>query len=305
MTKDNHPPAPTSGVVVGIDAGGSSTRARAVSGGAIVHEGVGGPGNPVMARPETVRTSYNRALLGCPSPGRVVACVSGTSHEAKRAQIEDLLTARFPGASVSVLPDYLACIMAAPAGTDVCVVAGTGSVVCNRAADGSYCVTGGHGWILGDHGSAARLGRAALEYFVADPRGAPAPFAESVGQLFGGSDWRAVVRAVHAAPNPAPLLARAAPFLTAAAEGQLGWAVGLLDQEMTALAASAVRHVERYLPGKREVQVAQSGGVWTSEAARSSFARALERCAGRRFTIGRSVNHPLDGAVRLASKALP
>ncbi len=299
MTKDIHPSAPTSAVVVGIDAGGSSTRARAVSGGAIVCEGVGGPGNPVMAGPEIIRTSYNQALVGCPSPGRVVACVSGTSHEAKRAQVEDLLTARFPGASVRVLPDYFACITAAPAGTDVCVVAGTGSVVCNRAADGSYRVTGGHGWILGDHGSAARLGRAALEYFVADPRRAPAQFAESAGQLFGCSDWRSVVRTVHAAPNPAPLLARAAPLLTAAAEGQ-SWAVGLLDEEMTALAASAVQHIEHYLPGKREVRVALSGGVWTSEAARSSFARALERRAGCRVTVGRSVIHPIDGAVRLA-----
>jgi N-acetylglucosamine kinase-like BadF-type ATPase len=299
MTQDKRP-TPIRGVVVGIDAGGSRTRARAVRDGAIVYEGGGGPGNPVMAGQEMVRTSYNAALSGCPAPGRVVACVSGTSHGPKRAQIEDLLAARFPGASVRVLPDYLACITAAPPGTDVCIVAGTGSVVCSRDAAGNYLVTGGRGWILGDHGSAARLGRAGLEYFVADPDRGPAPFAEAVGRLFGASDWRTVVGAVHAAPNPAPLLASAAPLLTGAAQDRHRWAIDLLDDEMSALARSAARHIEQHVPGKPEVRAVLSGGVWTSVAARSAFTRALERAASCQVIVSASEVDPLAGAVRLA-----
>ncbi len=49
MSNDSRPPrADSRDVTVGIDAGGSSTRARAVHDGAIMHEGTGGPGNPVM-----------------------------------------------------------------------------------------------------------------------------------------------------------------------------------------------------------------------------------------------------------------
>ena len=284
-------------VVLGIDAGGSSTRARAVRLGSTVHQGAGGPGNPIMADAQTVRASYHAALAGCPAPSRVAACVSGTS----RAEIERLLAERFPDAHIRVMPDYAACVTVAPPRTDICIVAGTGSVVCSKAADGSFRVTGGRGWILGDHGSAARLGRAALEHFAADPKRAPASFPDAIGQMFGSSDWRAVVDAVHTAPNPAPLLARAAPLLTAAAEGQLPWAVSLLDGEMTALAASAVRHIEQYMARAPQVRIALSGGVWASQTARASLTQALARTTNGKVTVIRSVRDALDGAVLLAA----
>ena len=258
-------------VVVGIDAGGSRTRARATRQGAVVYEGSGGPGNPLTADSETVRASYRAALAGCPAAATVAACVSGTRGQAQREQIAGLLAGRFPGADIQVAPDYVAAFLAAPRGTDACIVAGTGSVVCSRAADGSYRVSGGRGWILGDHGSAARLGRAALEHFVNHPATVPASFAAAIGEIFGDSDWRSVVRAVQTARNPAPLLARAAPLLTAAAQTRQPWATELLDAEMAALAATAARHIEQHIPGTREVRVALCGGVWASQIARSSL----------------------------------
>jgi N-acetylglucosamine kinase-like BadF-type ATPase len=287
-------------VVVGIDAGGSSTRARAIRRGAVVFEGSGGPGNPLAADPETVRASYRTALAGCPAAARVAACVSGTGGQAQREQIADLLAGRFPGAFIQVVPDYVAAFRAAPTGTDACVVAGTGSVVCSRAADGSYRVSGGRGWILGDHGSAARLGRAALEHFVSDPGGVPASFAAAIGEIFGDGDWRSVVSAVQTAPNPASLLARAAPLLTAAAQTRQRWATEQLDAEMMALAATAARHIEQHIHGTPEVHVALCGGVWASRAARSSLTSAITGVSSRRVIVTRSPGDPVAGAVRLA-----
>jgi N-acetylglucosamine kinase-like BadF-type ATPase len=295
------------GVVVGIDAGGSATRARAVRAGTLVHEGAGGPGNPLMAGPDVIEASYRAALAGCPAADRVAACVSGAGGDAQRAQVAAVLAGRFPAAEVRVAPDYVAAFLAAPRGSDVCVVAGTGSVVCSRADDGSFAASGGRGWILGDHGGAARLGRAALEHYVTDPEGVPAGFAAAVAALTGASDWRSVVRAVHGAANAAPLLARAAPLLTAAADGGQAWAVEELDGQMTTLAATAVRHIGRYLgerpsrPGVRVgVRVALSGGVWASPAARSALTAALRRLSPGRVTVTRSSGDPLEGAVALA-----
>lgn len=284
-------------VVVGIDAGGSSTRARAVRRSTLVHEGAGGPGNPLMAAPEVIHASYQAALDGCPAADRVAACVSGGGGGDQRAQIAALLGGRFPDAVVHVAPDYVAAFLAAPPGSDVCIVAGTGSVVCSQAADGGFLVSGGRGWILGDHGGAARLGRAALEHYVADVGGVPAA---SVRQIFGDSDWRFIVRTVHAMPNPAPLLARAAPLLTTAAEGGQSWAVEHLAVEMTALAVTAARHIEQHLAGTSRVHVALSGGVWSSPAAESALTTALEQASSRPLTVTRSVTDPLEGAVRLA-----
>jgi N-acetylglucosamine kinase-like BadF-type ATPase len=297
---DSMPSLAPCDVVVGIDAGGSRTRARATRQGAVVYEGSGGPGNPLTADSETVRASYRAALAGCPPAVTVAACVSGTRGRAQREQIAGLLAGRFPGADIQVAPDYVAAFLAAPTGTDACIVAGTGSVVCSRAADGSYQVSGGRGWILGDHGSAARLGRAALEHFVNHPATVPAPFAAAIGEIFGDSDWWSVVRAVQTARNPAPLLARAAPLLTAAAQTWQPWATEVLDAEMTALAATAARHIEQYIHGAPEVRLALCGGVWASQIARSSLTSALTRASGCRVVVTRSLGDPIAGAVRLA-----
>jgi len=297
---DNMPSLAPYDVVVGIDAGGSRTRARATRQGAVVYEGSGGPGNPLTADPRTVRASYRTALAGCPAAERVAACVSGTRGQAQREQIAGLLAGRFPGAGIQVAPDYVAAFLATPKGTDACIVAGTGSVVCSRAADGGYRVSGGRGWILGDHGSAARLGRAALEHFVNHPAAVPAGFADAIGEIFGDSDWRSVVRTVQTARNPAPLLARAAPLLTAAAESRQRWATEQLDAEMTALAATAAHHIERHIHGAPEVHVALCGGVWASRIARSSLTTAMARASSCRVIVTRSPSDPIEGAVRLA-----
>jgi N-acetylglucosamine kinase-like BadF-type ATPase len=287
-------------VVVGIDAGGSSTRARATRQGAVVYEGSGGPGNPLAADSETVRASYRMALAGCPAAAKVAACVSGTRGRAQREQIAGLLAGRFPGADIQVVPDYVAAFLAAPTGTDACVVAGTGSVVCSRAEDGSYQVSGGRGWILGDHGSAARLGRAALEHFVTHPAAVSPSFAATIGEIFGDGGWRSVVGAVQTARNPAPLLARAAPLLTAAAETRQCWATEQLEAEMTALAVTAARHIEQHIHGAPEVHVALCGGVWASRLARCSLTSAMARASSRRVIVTRSSSDPIEGAVRLA-----
>jgi N-acetylglucosamine kinase-like BadF-type ATPase len=287
-------------VTVGIDAGGSSTRARALERSALVFEGTGGPGNPVMAGPDTIRASYQAALAGCPAASRVAACVSGGGGQAQRAQVADLLAGRFPGANVHVAPDYVAAFLAAPPGTDVCVVAGTGSVVCSRDTDGGFPVSGGLGWILGDHGGAARLGRAAVERYVTEDRDVPASLAAGIRQLFGDSDRRAVARSVHAASNPAPLLAKAAPLLTSAAECGQQWATEQLALEMGALAATAARHIDTYLTPAATVNVVLSGGIWSSPAAQSALTAALRQASGWTLTVTRSTADPLDGAIRLA-----
>lgn len=292
-------PGPRS-VAVGIDAGGSSIRVRAVSDGQVLFNGAGGPGNPLSVDEATLKANFAAAVSGCPAADRVAACVSGTGSHERRVQVCGMLTDFFPGAAVTVFPDYVAALSAAPAGSDVVVIAGTGSLVCSGSLAGVHAVSGGRGWILGDHGSASRLGRAALEWYCADPEAAPPDFAAAVERATGLRAWRSIVRAVSASASPAALLAQAAPLLTRAAQEGMAWAVASLDAEMTALAVTTLRHIDRHLAGREDVRVALSGGVWTSSIARQSFAAALTRVAERRVIVQRSKLSPLDGAVRLA-----
>jgi glucosamine kinase len=299
------PPA-SAGVVIGIDAGGSATRVQAVRDGQLVYTGAGGPGNPMAADEPTVRASYRQALDGCPPATRVAACVAGTGGRAQQAHIEDLLADFFPAAVVRVVPDCVGALLAAPDGTDACVVAGTGSVICSAAPDGGYALSGGRGWILGDHGSAARLGRAALEHYAADPAAVPAPFAAAVAVAMGEDSWRRIAAAVSSAPDPARLLARAAPLLTAAAEQGADWAAAYLDREMAALAATTARHIEQHVSRPAAdrtgaVRIALAGGVWASPAAQTAFAAALNQASQCPVIVARSPHEPIAGATRLAA----
>ena len=218
-------PRPTPGatdrlrtLVVGIDAGGTATRARGVQDGTVVHDGLGGPANPNGCSPDTVRDSLERALDGCPEPTRIVASVAGARLPAGRELLQRVLRDLCPTAYIEVVPDYVAAFAACPAGTDVCVVAGTGSVVCSPAADGSLQISGGYGWLLGDHGSAAQLGKALLARYVEDPAALPSEVRAAIGDLLGTDDRRVLVQAIQTAPSPARALASAAPLLTRFAE---------------------------------------------------------------------------------------
>jgi glucosamine kinase len=293
-------------VVLGIDAGGSRTRARAMQDAQVLYEGSAGPGNPLAADEKTLRASYASALAGCPAPAHVAACVAGTGAEEQRTQIAAILKDRFPGCPVLVLPDYVGAVLAAPPGTDVTVIAGTGSLVCTRPAEGTFVSSGGRGWILGDRGSAARIGRAGLEWFCDDPQTVPQEAASAFKRALGTRDWRLIVRDLSSTPNPAATLGRAAPVVTKAAEQGQDWAQRILDAEMTALATLTTRHVERHCPELTCVRIALAGGVWRSKAARSRFAAAMARSHHPgTLAISRSRRDPLDGAVLLAASMAP
>ena len=288
--------------LVGIDAGGTATRAWAVRGDVVVHRGLGGPGNPLATTAETLAASLTAALEGCPSPAVLVACVAGARGRAARERVERVLLARFPDAGVHVEPDYAAAFLAAPPGTSVVVVAGTGSIVCSRAATGEFVTSGGHGWIIGDHGSAARLGRAYLDWFCAQEEcGEDARAA--VERTFESADPRAIVAALQAAPAPAAGLAQGAPLLTAAAEGGEGWARHAVGAEMRALAATTASHVKRFVASaaRGPVRVGLAGGVWSSAFARAAFEGELaSRAPDAGVTVALNTEPPIEGAVRLA-----
>lgn len=290
-------------VVVGIDAGGTSTRARATQAGHVVHEGQGGPGNPRGVDAPSLFAHYKAALRGCPPPARITAAVAGAGGAASQARVREVLQELYPQTRVKVTPDYVGAYHALPAGTDLCVVAGTGSVVCSPNPDGSWAVSGGRGWILGDHGSAARLGQALLEWYVEDPAALPDDTRRGVRALFGSRNWTEVVVAVQSSTAPAALLASAAPMLTSLADHGHEHAVGLVRQQMTCLARTIQRHVREHLgrPPAVTVSAGLVGGVWKAPSARLLLADALDgRGGGVAIDETSAPPDPVDGALKLA-----
>ncbi|MGK5694788.1 BadF/BadG/BcrA/BcrD ATPase family protein, partial [Streptomyces sp. URMC 128] len=195
-----------SALVIGIDAGGTRTRAvlATADDGHPVGEGAAGPGNaltvPLQQLTEHLAEAVGRAV---PEPvrDRVVAVAGGfagasgtAADEPGRRNASAALTAALHRLGIDAGPpvigsDIEAAFASAP-GTPadgLALVAGTGAVAM-RITDRRATVTvDGDGWLLGDDGSGFWIGRAAVRAALrmADGRGAPTLLAEVVGRELG------------------------------------------------------------------------------------------------------------------------
>ncbi len=287
-------------IIVGIDAGGSSISSQAVRSGSVVGWGRSGPANAMTTESSTLERNLIHALAGLPDPNRVAGCFAGMSNPSVRRLVHGIIQRRFPGAEIRLVPDYLATLMA-NVNADVCVVAGTGSVCCSIVG-GRVRVSGGRGYLIGDHGSAFRYGQALLEFALERDESCLAPpLREAIVQVFGTLDRRQIVAAVHSSPTPAALLGQLSRPLGDCADDFEGWAVSLVEEEAERLARTVGHHVDRYLPDRSSLVVVLAGGVWHSRAITREFRGALTRLLRpTSVSVRRSEHEPILGAVRVA-----
>ena len=127
------------------------------------------------------------------------------------AELDRVFKERFPGVKCEYASDLLAAARAAcghEAG--LAAILGTGSNTCHY--DGEKIVRNIHGggFIIGDEGSAAALGRLFLADLVKDL--VPEDLAEAFAS-FHEADYASVVRNVYKSPAPSRYLGSLAPFL--------------------------------------------------------------------------------------------
>ncbi|QRP46702.1 N-acetylglucosamine kinase [Amycolatopsis sp. FDAARGOS 1241] len=158
-------------LVVGVDAGGTSTRTLAVDAtGAVLGTATGGGANPNSHSPAEaaarIADTVERALGGRTD---VLAAVVGLAGVSKLS--DPIVAAVFADAwdriglagLVRVVADAevaYASATSAPDGT--VLVAGTGSIAGRVRGRRMIATAGGYGWLLGDEGSAFWLGREAV-----------------------------------------------------------------------------------------------------------------------------------------------
>ena len=152
-----------SSAVLGLDIGGSSSRARLSEGGRVLAEVEGMGANVAELAPRTVERRLTSLLadLGSAHPAACCAGSAGAEVPAARKRLEKLLMRLFPGSRVSVVHDTRLILAAAGLDSGIALIAGTGSVAYGRATDGREIRIGGWGWLLGDEGSAVWLAREA------------------------------------------------------------------------------------------------------------------------------------------------
>lgn len=161
-----------SGLALGLDGGGTRTRAAVVGpSGAITGRGEGGAcnlaavpiGDALAAALAAADAALGEAGAARGDVLAVRAGVAGFSFPARRAAFAAGLGAAFPSARVEVEPDYAVALAGATeGGPGVIVIAGTGSAAYGENAAGQPWKTGAYGYLLDDAGSGYGVGRAAL-----------------------------------------------------------------------------------------------------------------------------------------------
>lgn len=216
--------------VIGVDGGGTGCRA-AVAGqdGRIIATGAAGAANVLSDRAGSVRNIRVAidAAIAAAGLDHTTLQRSGVLLGLAGSNVGDtgpFVTASLPAARVEVVSDGLIALQGAIGNRDGAVaILGTGSIFFARQGDmvRSY---GGWGFVIGDFGSGASLGRAALaaSLLAYDRITDASPLTDRLIAEFGGAPGPMVEFARTATPGD---FGRFAPAVFAAAEN--GDAIGL------------------------------------------------------------------------------
>jgi N-acetylglucosamine kinase-like BadF-type ATPase len=239
---------------VGMDAGGTRTRAAVLDAAGTLRGAAEGPGgNPVSHAPDRALDALAgtlRAALGVLPAADVRGLVLGLAGAGPTGGVAGAALACAAGLTcpVQVVGDVVTAFAAGTAEPDGTVlVSGTGATAVRIVARREAAVADANGWLLGDDGSGFWLGREAVRAALAalDGRGAPTALLPAVtGALLGAPlppdagrpGAERVVAAVHGEPPIA--LARLAPLVSAAANAGDGVAAGIVARAADALVAA-------------------------------------------------------------------
>jgi len=252
------------GRLLGVDAGGSGTRVVLLEAGQVTSRPDGPPMNALLT---TGFAEQLQRIIAATGPTAAGIGLPGV-HAAGQARRLGQALARQAGCPVHVTGDADAARCGAfLGGPGIVVIAGTGSVALGWDGE-RFAYAGGHGFLLGDEGSAYWIGREAVR--------AALRFHEQVGgsELIYRTvtqatvpDLDALIGEVNAHPADRGRLAVLAPAVTAmAGDDPEAQRIARCAAEHLAALAESIRRRLRPLP------VAGVGGVFRAPAIWARFA---------------------------------
>lgn len=309
--------SPGAGFVVGVDGGGTGSRAVVLDRSGEERARVTGSAAIVVPGAETgsleaLRDLVRRALAEAaartgsgPAPGRALALVAGLAgvgREADRARMETLVRASGLAERARVVNDAdVALHDAFGRGPGALLVGGTGSIAAARLPDGTRRRAGGWGLLAGDEGSGWALGlgavRAALR--ALDGRGPATALVEPVSHAFGTREPAELVDRLRTAAKGE--VAALAPAVIAAADAGDPVAEELASGAAAALAAHLPPVLSGWddtLPRVAPRRVALLGGLIVPGGPLRG--RLLPRLEALGVSVIPAPPDPARGAARLA-----
>ena len=289
--------------VLGLDIGGSATRARLVVDGSITAEESAGGANPAACGEHLADASLRSllsALRGAHPGGIDAVCAgaAGSGAAPARAWLTRRLADLTGASRVSVVDDVELVLPAAGYLMGVAVVCGTGSIIHGRGPTGSGRA-GGWGWLLGDEGSGYSLVRGGLRTLLARrDAGTPAgALGEALLAAAGEDTLDALLAAFYAEPRPERWAAHA-PAVLGCGDPGVAELVGAGARMIAARAAPLARRL-----GLERAPMVLAGGLVRNSSVRAALETALASVLPG-WPVEVLHEEPVVGAVALALEQL-
>ena len=299
-------------VLLGVDSGGSHTSVAIGDAQGRVLARAEGPGSAM--RPggaersaavifDVAGRAATEARVSLPAVFAVVGA-AGAGSAPQQEALAAALTAAGVATRVNVRPDIeIALAGALGDGPGILINAGTGSIACARAPDGTLHRAGGYGWQLGDEGSGYWFGRRALGAAGRSQDGREES-STLLERLLVALSLRSLDDLVRwsATATPAQVASLAPHVLNAAREGE--HVAQRIVEDAAAELLLLLQVIARHFPGNDPIDVSTAGGLLRPgspllAALRVKVGAELPRA--RFADVGGSVDAPV-GALRLAAQ---
>jgi N-acetylglucosamine kinase-like BadF-type ATPase len=283
------------GRILGIDVGGSGTRVILLESGTVTARPDGPPMNALLTDGFAAQLSQIIEAADATAAGVGMA---GLRQPGQARDLSEALS-RQTGRPVHVTGDADSARAGAFLGAPgVVVIAGTGSMASGWNGESS-ARAGGHGFLLGDEGSAYWIGRAAVRAALRwedGMGGGSAPIHRAVIQAVG-HDLDALIGEVCTHPAERGLLTALAPVVTAlAAEDPEARKIALRAAEHLAALAEAIRRRLGPLPVAGAGRVFSAPVIWDRFAELTGAVRPLAAATvGAALLAGQQAGQRVNG----------
>ena len=308
-----------SGLVIGVDGGGTKTAARiaSVADDGRIHvlgAGYGGPSNVRTVGSVHAKTNLDVAIDAAHEAagtrdfevGYAVLALAGSALPDVQADIADWATRRGLAAKVDIVHDAEPIlVIAARRGRGVGLIVGTGSVAIGRDADGRQAVIGGWGHWFGDQGSGFDLGRRALAAVAdaVDGIGGETSLTEELAARVQVAHPREIARKLSLAVDARREIAALAPIVVEAARNGDDVAKRIVDGAAAATADLVVATIGKLALGNDAPLGLAGGVVCSGDFYRGRLLARLESLGVRPDPVT-VVAQPVEGSLVMARDRL-
>jgi N-acetylglucosamine kinase-like BadF-type ATPase len=307
--------APPRELVVGVDGGGTRTRAAILEGGRVLGEGAAGPSNPLRvgiangaaAIREAIDKACSAALIHRGDLTAAGIGLAGVRRKDIRTRMREVLIEVLGIKNIELMTDGdIALYGATDGGPGIVVISGTGSICCGVNRQGRHVFAGGWGPVAGDEGSGSWIARRALQAVAqaSDERGPRTALTAVACEYFQVGTPDDLSTAIYAPTITNDRIAGFSKHVIETARAGDLVAINILAEAGRELGKAAATVVRKLKMEQERFQVAFVGGVFAAgELVIAPLRDEIERVA-RKAYIAAPRFSPTVAAGRLAQENL-